>query len=84
MVDEAPAKQPTVWAVHDGKIGMASQVLGLVEALGWPFAEKVLKVRAPWRYLSSQLWLNPFSALDPAGALVTMIGFAAASGALNW
>ena len=67
MVDEAPAKQPTVWAVHDGKIGMASQVLGLVEALGWPFAEKVLKVRAPWRYLSSQLWLNPFSALDPAG-----------------
>ena len=67
MADEAPPKQPTVWAVYDGKIGMASQVLGLAEALGWPFVEKVLKIRAPWRYLSSQFWLNPFSALDPAG-----------------
>jgi len=67
MADEAPQKQPIVWAVHDGKIGMASQVLGLVEALGWPFTEKVLKIKKPWRYLSSQFWLNPFSALDPAG-----------------
>jgi mitochondrial fission protein ELM1 len=67
MADETAQRQPNVWAVHDGKIGMASQVLGLVEALGWPFTEKVLKIRSPWRYLSSQFWLNPFSALDPAG-----------------
>lgn len=67
MVDEAPPKQPTVWAVYDGKIGMASQVLGLAEALGWPYVEKVLKIRAPWRHVSSQFWLNPFSALDPSG-----------------
>ena len=66
MADEAAQKQPEVWAVHDGKIGMASQVLGLAEALGWPFVEKVLEIRAPWRHLSPQFWLNPFSALDPA------------------
>jgi uncharacterized protein len=41
---------PRVWAVHDGKIGMANQVIGLAEALGFPFVEKRLAVRAPWRH----------------------------------
>ena len=54
---------PTVWAVHDGKIGMANQVLGLAEAVGWPFVEKRLAIRAPWRHLPPQLWLQPLAAL---------------------
>jgi mitochondrial fission protein ELM1 len=60
--------QPRVWLLHDGKIGMANQVRGLGEALGWPIAEKQLKVRAPWRYLPPALWLAPGQALDPGGA----------------
>jgi hypothetical protein len=63
----AGARPPSVWAVHDGKIGMANQVLGLAEAVGWPFHEKRIVVRAPWRHLTPQLWLNPLSALDPSG-----------------
>lgn len=57
---------PTVWVVHDGKIGMANQVIGLAEALGFPFSEKRLSVRAPWRHLTPQLWLQPLAALDEA------------------
>src|SRR6266446_1516136 len=58
---------PTVWVVHDGKIGMANQVIGLAEAVGFPFAEKRLDIRAPWRHLAPQLWLRPLAALGPAG-----------------
>ncbi|HXY98419.1 MAG TPA: mitochondrial fission ELM1 family protein [Stellaceae bacterium] len=58
---------PGVWVVHDGKIGMANQVIGLAEALGLPFQEKRLVIRAPWRHLAPALWLQPLMALDPAG-----------------
>ena len=58
---------PTVWVVHDGKIGMANQVIGLAEAVGFPFIEKRLDIRAPWRHLMPQLWLQPLAALGPAG-----------------
>jgi mitochondrial fission protein ELM1 len=56
-----------VWAVHDGKIGMANQVIGLAEAVGLPFAEKRLAIRAPWRHLAPQLWIQPLKALGPEG-----------------
>jgi mitochondrial fission protein ELM1 len=58
---------PSVWAVHDGKTGMASQVIGLAEALGFPFVEKRLAVRAPWRHLTPPFWIQPLSALSAAG-----------------
>ncbi len=58
---------PIVWALHDGKPGMASQALGLAEALNVPVVEKRLAVRAPWRHLPPQLWLRPFAALGDDG-----------------
>jgi hypothetical protein len=61
------ASPPRVWAVHDGKVGMASQVLGLAEAVGFPFVEKRLAIRAPWSHLMPPLWLNPLAAPGPAG-----------------
>lgn len=59
---------PQIWVLHDGKIGMANQVTGLAEALGWPITEKRLEIRAPWRYLAPRLWLASHRAIDPAGA----------------
>jgi len=56
---------PTVWALHDGKIGMANQVIGLAEALEWPFAEKRLTIRRPWSFLTPEMWFCPFWALGP-------------------
>src|SRR5919206_3070016 len=53
----APA--PSVWVLHDGKAGMASQALGLAEAAGFPFIEKPLSVRPPWAWLPPQLWIAP-------------------------
>ena len=61
-------RTPIVWAVHDGKIGMANQVLGLAEAVGYPVVEKALALRAPWRHLAPSLWLQPMAALKPEGA----------------
>jgi mitochondrial fission protein ELM1 len=61
---------PRVWAVHDGKVGIRSQVLGLAEALGWPFEEKVIALRFPWSRLPPVPWLAPSQALAPAGDLL--------------
>lgn len=58
---------PLVWALHDGKPGMASQVLGLAEALDCSLVEKRLAIRAPWRNLPPFLWLRPFAALGSDG-----------------
>ncbi|HUH84064.1 MAG TPA: mitochondrial fission ELM1 family protein [Stellaceae bacterium] len=58
---------PSVWAVHDGKVGMANQVIGLAEALGYPFVEKRLAIRGPWRHLTPPLWIQPLAALGPEG-----------------
>lgn len=60
-----------IWAVHDGKIGMANQTLGLAEAtaavLGGSVVEKRLVLRALWRWLPPHAWPAPLSALDSAG-----------------
>jgi uncharacterized protein len=62
------ADSPEIWALHDGKAGMRSQVLGLAEATGFAFVEQVLMVRRPWAWLPPQLWLRPLTAV--AGGLV--------------
>lgn len=56
---------PSVWVLHDGKPGMASQALGLAEATGFQFAEKPLTVHPPWAWLPPHLWLAPFRAVTP-------------------
>ena len=53
---------PSVWVLHDGKPGMASQALGLAEATGFPFAEKPLIVHRPWAWLPPHLWRAPLRA----------------------
>jgi mitochondrial fission protein ELM1 len=57
---------PLVWVLHDGKAGMASQSLGLAEATGFPFVEKVLTIHPPWAWLPPQLWVAPFAAVSDA------------------
>jgi uncharacterized protein len=56
-----------VWVLHDGKAGMASQSLGLAEATGFPFIEKVLTIYRPWAWLPPQLWIAPFAAVSHLG-----------------
>src|SRR5579863_10530485 len=58
---------PSVWVLHDGKPGMASQALGLAEAAGFAFSEKPLSVRRPWSWLPPLLWVAPLSAATEAG-----------------
>ncbi len=60
-----------IWAVHDGKIGMANQTLGLAEAaaaiLNATVVGKSLVLRAPWTWLPPHLWPAPLAALDASG-----------------
>jgi uncharacterized protein len=62
------AARPTVWVLHDGKPGMASQALGLAEATGFAFVEKQLTIGVPWARLPPALWLAPLRAATEAGA----------------
>jgi uncharacterized protein len=58
-------KEPLVWAMHDGRIGIANQVIGLTEAVGLPFVEKRFLARFPWTHLPPALWSDPARALAP-------------------
>jgi mitochondrial fission protein ELM1 len=58
---------PLVWVLHDGKAGMASQALGLAEAVGFPFIEKTLTIYRLWAWLPPQLWVAPLAAVCDAG-----------------
>jgi len=71
MVLPSMPASPVVWALHDGKAGMASQVLGLAEATGFPFVEKRLAIRFPWSALPPALWFVPFYAARQDGAGLT-------------
>jgi mitochondrial fission protein ELM1 len=50
---------------------MASQVLGLAEAVGFPVVEKQARLRAPWYRLLPALWIDPMTAVSPGGAELT-------------
>lgn len=63
IAPEPPA--PSVWVLHDGKPGMASQALGLAEATGFPSIEKPLRVHRPWAWLPPHLWRAPLRAVTP-------------------
>jgi uncharacterized protein len=63
--DRRVSAPPLVWAVHDGRVGIANQVIGLTEAVGLPFVEKRCLVRFPWTILPPVLWSDPGRALAP-------------------
>ena len=56
---------PSVWAVHDGRVGIINQVLGLTEAVGFPFVEKRFLARFPWTRLPPLFWKDPGRAMAP-------------------
>jgi mitochondrial fission protein ELM1 len=62
---------PTVWVLHDGKAGMASQALGVAEAAGFPFIEKPLSIRRPWIWAAPSLWVTPLYGVRQAGRPLT-------------
>src|SRR5258708_12644871 len=50
--------------MHDGRIGIANQVIGLTEAIGLPFVEKTCTPRFPWSRLPPSLWSGPARGLS--------------------
>ena len=68
---QSVAAAPVVWVLHDGKAGMASQALGVAEAAGFPFVEKPLTVRRPWRWAAPSLWVAPLHGVTQSGRRLT-------------
>jgi mitochondrial fission protein ELM1 len=58
---------PKVWALHDGKIGIINQVVGVAEAVGLPFVSLKLDIKLPWRHVSPTFWPNPTRILAQSG-----------------
>jgi mitochondrial fission protein ELM1 len=58
------------WVLTTGETGMRSQVIGLAEATGLSFAEKRIRLRAPWSWLPGNLCPLPLAGLDPAHDLL--------------
>jgi mitochondrial fission protein ELM1 len=54
-----------VWAVHDGRVGIRNQVIGLTEAVGLPFVEKCFVPRFPWKLMPPALWRDPARVAAP-------------------
>ncbi|NKB55560.1 MAG: hypothetical protein GKS00_04405 [Alphaproteobacteria bacterium] len=44
------------WVLTEGMAGMVTQAVGLAEAVGLPFEEKVIKLSLPWRWLLPRFW----------------------------
>ena len=56
------------WILHDGKVGLRNQALGVAEAVGlYPIADKRLVIRYPWKMLPPALWLKALAAPGPDG-----------------
>jgi len=55
----------TCWAMTTGEAGTRAQALGLAEALGVPFEEKIIGLRRPWSWLPGAWCPNALSGLDP-------------------
>jgi uncharacterized protein len=55
-----------VWAVTTGEAGMRAQALGLADALGFPFEERIIALRRPWRWFPGHLCPSPLAGLDSA------------------
>ncbi len=56
----------TCWAMTTGEAGTRAQALGLAEALGVPFVEKIIGLRAPWSWFPGAWCPVPLAGLDAA------------------
>jgi mitochondrial fission protein ELM1 len=55
----------TAWVLTDDKAGMITQAVGLAEAVGLPFEEKIVRLRPPWAWLPPLLWPGGVLGLAP-------------------
>ncbi|HEX2256992.1 MAG TPA: mitochondrial fission ELM1 family protein [Afifellaceae bacterium] len=55
---------PACWVLTTGEAGMRSQAVGLAEAVGLPFVEKRIRLKAPWSWLPGHLAPAALSGLD--------------------
>jgi mitochondrial fission protein ELM1 len=62
----ALTRNPTCWVVTTGDAGTRNQVIGLAEAVGLPFVEKIIGLGAPWGWFPGNLLPTPLRWLDPS------------------
>ena len=55
------------WVLTDGRAGTRNQALGLADAVGLPFEEKLIRSAPPWRWLPPVLWPPGVLGVGPRG-----------------
>lgn len=56
----------TSWILSEGYAGLQAQALGLAEAAGLSPDLRVLRPRAPWKWVAAALWPAPLAAVSEA------------------
>jgi len=56
------------WILAEDKAGMINQAIGLAEALDLQPELKIVRRRAPWKFLPPTLWFAPLRAAGPGSA----------------
>jgi len=56
---------PRSWIISEAYAGLQAQALGLAEAAGLDPELRVLRPRAPWRWVAAKLWPAPLVAVAP-------------------
>jgi len=59
------------WGLAEDKAGMINQIRGLAEALGLEADLRLIKRRAPWKFLPASLWPDPLKAPAPGSDPLT-------------
>jgi mitochondrial fission protein ELM1 len=70
-VSKLPMKNQTTWVLTEGMAGMVTQAVGLAEAVGLPFEQKTITLRAPWRWLPPRFWPQGTLGLAPSSDPLT-------------
>lgn len=60
-----PSTPPSSWILAADYAGLLAQAQGLAEAAGLAAETRLLRPRAPWRWISARAWPSPLAALPP-------------------
>ncbi len=70
-IRESHMASSIAWVLTEGMAGMVTQAVGLAEAVGLPFVEKTIRLRAPWRWLPPRYWPPGTVGLDKSSDPLT-------------
>jgi hypothetical protein len=63
---QAMSQAAASWILSEGLAGLQAQALGLAEAAGLDAEIRILRPRAPWKYVTARFWPRPLQVVSQA------------------